>query len=344
MNASQPINANATMADVAAAAGVSLKSVSRVINNEPHVSNRLRSKVDAAIAALDYVPDVAARSLAGARNFIVGVLFDNPSPHYTMKIQAGAYRACVEQRHYLRIDNLESHAGDDVLSQRLDALVRHGRTDGFVLTPPLSDNALVMDFLDAKGVRYSRIAPFSFPGRSPGVTIDDAAAAALIADMFWDLGHRRFGIVNGPCDHGAAVNRRKGFIDRLRQLDPDIIVSEADGGFLFEGGIEAGRELMAARRYPTAIFAANDDSAAGAIVACNQSGYTVPRDVSVCGFDDSWIARSVWPYLTTVHQPIEEMAYIAANQLLDRSSNSQDDRQVRLDFSLIRRESVAVAR
>lgn len=344
MNVSPAVNGgNPTMADVAELAGVSLKSVSRVINNEPHVSPRLRAKVEAAIAALDYVPDLAARSLAGSRSFIIGVLFDNPSPNYTMKIQAGAYRACIEHKHYLRIDSIDSLGSDADLARQLDALLRYGKTDGFVLTPPLSDNPVVMDFFEARGVPYSRIAPITFPGRSSSTRIDDEAAAAQIADMFWNLGHRRFGLINGPEHHGAAATRRKGFIERLHQLDPEIIVNEVNAGFAFDGGIAAGRELMSARRHPTAIFAANDDSAAGAIVGCFQAGYMVPRDVSVCGFDDSWVAKSVWPYLTTVYQPIEEMAYVAASQLLDRSLAGGERSEALLEFKLIERDSVAPA-
>jgi len=96
------------MSDVAREADVSIKSVSRVINNEPHVTARLRERVEAAIAKLNYVPDPAARSLAGARSFIIGLLFDNPSPNYTIKVQAGAYRACMELGYHLRIDSVDS--------------------------------------------------------------------------------------------------------------------------------------------------------------------------------------------------------------------------------------------
>lgn len=329
------------MADVAKAAGVSLKSVSRVINNESHVSARLKAKVDSAIAELDYVPDVAARSLAGARSFTLGLLFDNPSPHYTMNILNGVYRACTEHNYHLRVDNVDSLNLNLNLDVQLKALLRHGRVDGFVLTPPLSDNRQVLDFLEAHGQRYSRVAPMIDRERSPSVLIDDEAAAAGVAEMFWQHGHRRIGLINGPQDHGASLTRRRGFLDRLRQYDPAIFVSEAYGGFTFETGLAAAQEILSARRHPTAIFATNDDSAAGAMVACAQIGLRVPDDVSICGFDDSWVAKSVWPYLTTVHQPVAEMAHAAASQLLDRSPDGAAHSQIRLDFELIVRGSVA---
>ncbi|WP_068077740.1 LacI family DNA-binding transcriptional regulator [Novosphingobium lentum] len=341
---SLPAPGHATMADVARLAGVSNKSVSRVINAEPHVSPKLRQKVEAAIAALNYVPDTAARSLAGSRSFTIGLLFDNPSPNYTMKVMNGAYGACVDNGYHLRIDSIDSTRDSDGVRSQLDGILRHSRSDGFVLTPPLTDNALVLEFLEQRGVPYARIAPVLDPGRSASVQIDDAGAAAAVATMLWDNGHRRFGLINGPAEHGAAGTRRAGFLGKLRELNPEIIVPEAFGGFSFAGGIAGGRDLLSARKHPTAIFAANDDMAAGLIVACSEMGLSVPRDVSVVGFDDSWIAMSVWPYLTTVYQPIDEMAREAATMLIARHRNGPADTQLLLSYRIVERASVGPAR
>jgi LacI family transcriptional regulator len=329
------------MEDVARLAGVSLKSVSRVINREPHVSPKLRAKVDAAITSLDYVPDMAARSLAGSRTFIIGLLIDNPSPNYTMKVQTGVYRACSENQYHLRIDQIDSTQPKAELEASLSAILRNSRCDGFVLTPPLTDDPVVLDFLDREGVEYVRIAPDIEPQRAPGVIMDDFAAASLVAKHLWSLGHRRFGLVAGPEAHGASHFRRKGFVQTLQELGATEPVVEANGHFLFEGGIEAGMELLSAKPRPTAIFATNDDSAAGLMVACARNGLAVPKDVSVCGFDDSWVARSVWPYLTTIYQPIEEMGYAAAKLLLERKHDRKT--LVTLPFRLVERDSVSVA-
>jgi len=327
------------MEGVARLAGVSLKSVSRVVNREPHVSAKLRAKVEAAIAELNYVPDMAARSLAGARTFTIGLMFDNPSPNYTMKVQAGVYRACVEHQYHLRIDQIDSSRPDAEVEASLESMLSNNRCDGFILTPPLTDNRSVLAFFDRRGVSYVRIAPDVDPERGDGVVIDDAAAAALVAQRFWALGHRRFGIVTGPLEHGAARKRREGFLSELGGLGA-LPAQEAFGGFTFDGGIAAGEQLLAGPQRPTAIFATNDDSAAGTMVACLRAGVTVPDDISVCGFDDSWVAKSVWPYLTTIYQPIEEMGYAAAQMLLDRTpSNAQ--RMLTLDFHLVERDSVA---
>jgi LacI family transcriptional regulator len=340
-SAAKPAGARerATMEDVAHLAGVSLKSVSRVVNREPHVSDTLRAKVEAAIAALSFVPDAAARSLAGSRTFIVGLLFDNPSPNYTMKIQSGVYRACVEQQYHLRIDNIESDRPHAEVEAQLDAIVRNSRCDGFILTPPLTDNIQVLAFLERRNIRYARIAPNSELGRSPCVAIDDAAAGALVARRLWNLGHRRLGVVSGPPLHRAGDRRRTGFLAAIRELDPSVVVAEADGLFSFESGIAAGADLLARDPRPTAIFATNDDLAAGVMVACGRAGLRVPHDISLCGFDDSWVAKSVWPYLTTVYQPIEEMGYVAASLLIDRGETGE--RQVMLGFHLVERDSLA---
>ena len=333
----------ATMHDVARRAGVSIKSVSRVINAEPHVSAKLRAKVESAIAELHYVPDPAARSLAGARSFTIGILLDNPSPNYTMKVVSGVYQAASSRSYHLRIDAADTSRGDNLLRNKLEHIVANGRIDGFVLTPPLTDHPVVLDFLEARGIRYCRIAPVTDPGRSPAVAIDDAAAAGEMAAYLWGLGHRRFGIVTGPAAHGAANARRSGFVARLQELLHNPSIAEADGDFSFATGIEAGLKLLRSEPRPTAIFAANDDSAAGVMVACSQAGLSVPRDISVCGFDDSWVAMSVWPYLTTVYQPIEEMGRAAANMLLERDAGSAPWPVKMLDYRMIVRDSVGPA-
>ncbi len=329
-----------TMKDVADLAGVSMKSVSRVINGEPNVTEKLRKKVVSAISTLGYVPDLAARSLAGARAFVIGILFDNPSPHYTMKVQAGAYQACRENGYHLLVETLDSQAAD--AADQLKSALLNSRIDGLVLTPPISECEPVLALLDARAIPYARIAPFGEYERSPYVSIDDTMAGSEMARHFWTLGHRRFGIVNGPPAHGAAVARRQGFLNFLK-TKKEVTVAESYGGFHFEGGIDAAKALMATANPPTAIFATNDDSAAGALTGLAQLGLNVPGDVSVAGFDDSWIAKSVWPNLTTVYQPISEMAHAAA-MIVIRANGQKKLTSVTFDYDIVVRGSTAAAR
>ncbi len=329
-----------TMSDVARAAGVSMKSVSRVINREPNVTEKLRARVQAAIGQLGYVPDQAARSLAGGRAFTIGILYDNPSPNYTMKLQSGAYRACRDHGHHLLIEHLAVQRDD--LAQQLSAMLLNCRVDGLILTPPVTDCALVLDELEARGIPYVRVAPGAFGGRAPSVAMDDEGAARELAEHLLSHGHRRFGIVNGPEMHSAAHDRRKGFMGALAAAGCPP-PTEAYGGFEFEAGIRAGLALLDGAGRPTAIFAGNDDSAAGVMAAASQIGLKVPDQLSVVGFDDSWIALSVWPPLTTIYQPITEIAATAATMLIERTGSLKNNDQVLLPYRLVMRGTTGPA-
>ncbi len=314
--------------------------MSRVVNREPHVSQKLRDKVEAAIAELGYVPDPAARSLAGVRSFTVGLWIDTRGLHYSMKLMEGAYEACRAHGYHLQVENLGSKIDDAAQVARLDNILRTSRLDGVIVTPLFSDNSAVMDFLESQGMPYARVSPFTHYGRAPAVFMDDAAAAGEVADLFVRNGHRFIGLVTGSPRHGAAVARRTGFLERIAIIAPDAVITEAEGNFAFEAGIAAGRQLLDVADRPTAIFATNDDSAAGVMTACAQLGLTVPDDVSICGFDDNLMAKSVWPYLTTVHQPIAELAQQAALLLIDRHADKRQTADVLLPHRLVERDTI----
>jgi LacI family transcriptional regulator len=332
----------ATMSDVAKTAGVSMKSVSRVVNNEPNVTDKLRAKVQAAIDVLGYVPDFAARSLAGGRTFTIGLLFNDYGdafmPSYYPKLQNGAYHACRKNGYHLLVETVQTDGHD--FPQRFEQLLSNMRIDGFLLPPPLADDLRVMDVLDRLAIPYTRVAPSLELQRAPYVAIDDEAAARIMAEHLWSLGHRNIAMVLGREDHAATQSRHRGFRNALAALGCPPI-SEAAAGFQFELGIDAARQLMQVETPPTAIFAANDDSAAGVMAGLAQLGLKVPDDVSVAGFDDSWIAVSVWPYLTTIHQPIAEMAAEATNMLIEQNGKASSHGAQLLDFHLVIRGSTA---
>nr|WP_245978766.1 substrate-binding domain-containing protein [Aurantiacibacter xanthus] len=147
-------------------------------------------------------------------------------------------------------------------------------------------------------------------------------------------------MVTGSPRHGAAVARRAGFLERIAIIAPDAVITEANGNFEFEAGIAAGRQLLDVADRPTAIFATNDDSAAGVMTACTQLGIAVPDAVSICGFDDNFVAKRVWPYLTTVYQPIAELARQAANLLLDRRADNRETANVLLAHRMVERDTI----
>lgn len=326
-----------TIRHVAARAGVSIKTVSRVLNNEPGVRDAVRTSVETAVADLKYRPNISARALAGMRSYLIGLIYDNPSPNYVSQLQLGAMHACREAGYHLMIEQVNVGAPD--LRTRVRDAVIAPRLDGVILSPPLSDNVDVMETLDGLDIPYVCIAPDeSQPVRGPSVTMDDRRAAAEMTAYLYDQGHRDIGFVAAPREHAAAARRRDGFLTALAErgiaVRPDYIV---EGGFTTVSGVEAGLKLLDHPQRPTAIFAANDEMAAGVMIAAYQRSIELPGQLSVAGFDDSPVARALHPLLTTVRQPTVEMAEEAARILIER------DRKGRavLDFELVIRGSVA---
>ena len=305
---------HSTITDVADAAGVSIKTVSRVFNDEPNVRQATRDRVLAAAATLDYHPNVAARSLAGRRSFLIGLAYENPSPNYVVDLQTGALDRLKGERYRLLVLPFADVAA---ASGKMQAIARASGLDGIVLAPPLSDDAATVAELEACGLPYVRIAPTSGGSNAPDVAMDDVGATRAVIDHLVGLGHRRIGIVRGDPSHASAAARLEGYRAGLAAyavaIDPDL---EVTGAYTFASGYEAGRILLALSDRPTAIFASNDDMAAGVLNAAYEAGVTVPDALSVVGFDDSNIASVVWPRLTTIHQPIRDMAREATGALL----------------------------
>ena len=305
---------HSTITDVADAAGVSIKTVSRVFNDEPNVRQATRDRVLAAAATLDYHPNVAARSLAGRRSFLIGLAYENPSPNYVVDLQTGALDRLKGERYRLLVLPFADVAA---ASGKMQAIARASGLDGIVLAPPLSDDAATVAELEACGLPYVRIAPTSGGSHAPDVAMDDVGATRAVIDHLVGLGHRRIGIVRGDPSHASAAARLEGYRAGLAAyavaIDPDL---EVTGAYTFASGYEAGRILLGLSDRPTAIFASNDDMAAGVLNAAYEAGVTVPDALSVVGFDDSNIASVVWPRLTTIHQPIRDMAREATGALL----------------------------
>lgn len=309
-------NRRATIIDVAKRAGVSWKTVSRVVNREPNVRATTAKRVREAIEALGFQPNSAARSLAGTRSFLIGAISANPSPHYMIALHRGASEACRSRGYHLALE--EVHLDDPDLAADFERNLMSARFDGVFISPPATDNQVILDLLDKHEVRYIRLDPATELDRSDRIIADDESGVAALVQHFWDLGHRRFGLVNGPEAHRAAPVRRAAFLAEIARLggNPDA-AAQADGTFLFESGIDAGKILLDRADRPTAIFAANDEMAAGVVAAAGELGLRVPADVAVAGFDDSDVAGFVWPPLTTIRQPICEFSRLAVEMLIN---------------------------
>jgi LacI family transcriptional regulator len=333
-----------TINDVAAEAGVSIKTVSRVMNNEPNVHSETRERVRAAAKALAYRPNISARSLAGSRSYLLGLFFDNPSSAYVTNVQLGAVARCRAGGYHLMIEPFDSAAED--IAAMVEPLMSTLRVDGVILTPPLSDNLKVLEILAGGRTPFVRIAPDRDRERWPAVGMDDERAAYEMAGHFLSLGHRDIAFIKGHPEHGASHLRFAGFVRAMREAGvpvPDASVRQ--GFFSFRSGFEAAVEFFSAPRRPTAVFASNDDMALGVMAAAHRQGLNVPQDISIAGFDDTPTASVVWPQLTTVRQPIFEMAEAAADMIISGQARLQPDGEAPtlrlLDFTLALRESTS---
>jgi LacI family transcriptional regulator len=199
--ARDPGAATATIYDVARAAAVSIKTVSRVLNGEPNVRPQTRQRVMESAAALRYRPSLSARSLAGARSYLLGLLFDNPSPAYVAEVQSGLTARCREAGYHLVVEPVSCESPD--VASVVEALTGALRMDGLVLTPPVCDAAAVLDVLDSIGMPYVRIAPWGDVGRGARVAMDDRRAAYEMTDHLLELGHRDIGFIRGHPRHGS---------------------------------------------------------------------------------------------------------------------------------------------
>jgi LacI family transcriptional regulator len=327
-----------TIHDVARAAGVAIKTVSRVLNDEPNVRPETRARVLAAAEQLQYLPSLSARSLAGRRSFLIGLIYENPSANYLIDLQHGAMARCRKEKFRLFVHQCSGH-GEELIRDVM-GLIDQTHVDGLVVSPPLSEASPLIAALDQRNIPFVRIAPSDRQHSAPYVDMDDEGAAREMTEHLLSLGHRRIGFIVGHPNHIASSLRLRGYRSALEQhridFDPAYV---KQGWFVFESGLQAARELLTLPTPPTAVFASNDDMAAGVLLAAHELGIPVPRRLSVAGFDDTYIARIVWPRLTTVHQPSYDLAFSATDLLLLSLKNGDAPKSARLPYKVIRRES-----
>ena len=306
-----------TIRDVAKRSRVSLKTVSRVINNEPSVLERTRNKVLKAVSELGYQPDLSARSLRSAKSYAIGLVYDNPNPYYVISVQNGVLSVCRENGYGLQIHPCDSSSPN--LAEELSNLVRHARLAGLVLAPPMSERMELIEHLAANKIPIVRILSAAEDPRDgyPCVFVDDRDAAYAVTEHLIQLGHQRIGFLWGGKAHRSSPERFKGYEDALRHygiaLDKALIV---EGDYSFDDGFRGARKLLALKNPPTAIFGSNDEIAAGVLAAAKAANLSVPYDLSIAGFEDSPFSRQCWPALTTAAQATGDIARRATERLI----------------------------
>ncbi|WP_322399875.1 LacI family DNA-binding transcriptional regulator [Massilia luteola] len=337
-------DARATVWDVAQRAGVSAMTVSRVINGAPTVSAANREKVMRAIEELQYRVNVAARA-ARIGTVRVGLLYSNPSEAFLSAFLVGALGECGRSGAHLILENCGDLRGQRVA---IDRLIANG-ADGILVPPPLCDSKAAMRQLSALGVPTLAVATARPSPRMSAVRIDDYEGAKTLTNYLLSLGHVDIGFVKGDPEHTPAQLRYQAFIDTMREAGHAVRAERiAQGMFTYRSGLLAARELLSHPTRPTAIFASNDDMAAAVVAVAHGMHLRVPDDVAVCGFDDTPVATAVWPELTTIRQPITDMARGAVALLIEhirsqRRGQACVPRHRLMPYALVVRDSTAGA-
>lgn len=314
----------ATIFDVAEHSGVSIKTVSRVVNNEPNVRNKTREKVQAAIAKLDYQPNAAARGLSGRRSFTIGLIYENPNEFsYVGALLNGALHACEEEGYSLVLRPLT--LPDPDLVQRVSAFAAQARLDGIVLPPPLADDKALLEELARLDIPCATLSPKVAHEGTISVMCEEEQASFELTTYVLEQGHEIIGFIKGHPEHGASDRRLAGYRRALKAHGVEYEAKRVKQGYFdFESGKKNGAKLLELEPRPTVIIASNDDMAAGVIFEAQERGLAVPQDLSVVGFDDTPLASHIWPTLTTVRQPIEQMADSATRMLINLLRGNRD--------------------
>ena len=334
-----------TITDVARHAGVSPMTVSRVINGEKNVREATRERVSEAIRELGYSPNAAARSLASARAVSVGLLYANPSAAYLSEFLLGSLDQCSRSGFQLVVQKCDT---DEAEMRAVDRLVAAG-VDGVILPPPLCDSPQTLKELEERGIPVVAVATGSpVPGVS-SVRIDDYQGARAMTRHLLELGHTRIGFIQGDPNHTPAQLRRQAFLDTMAEAGISVRDEYMTVGmFTYRSGLTAARQLLELEQRPTAIFCSNDDMAAAAMAMGHGMGIRIPDELTVVGFDDTPMATTLWPELTTIRQPVTAMGKAAVALMLEevrarRNGRHHDATHQVMKHALVKRQSSAPA-
>ena len=323
----------ATIIDVAEHAGVARMTVSRVVNGSTAVREDTRRRVEEAIRALDYRPNVSARTLVGVPETTIAIVYSNPSAAFKSDFLGQIFEQAAEKR--VRLALFDGARDETGFERALMANVT-----GAILALPISQTEVATRIFAKKGIPVVVIGARG-PREAVGVRTDDREAARQMTRHLLELGHRRLGFVLGNPDHCSAAERRRGFRDAIERVE-GVKAVEVQGDYSYASGLLAGEALLDARERPTAIFASNDDMAAAVVSVAHRRHLDVPEDLTVVGFDDNIAATMLWPPLTTIRQPLGNMAMAAFDLLTQPNQRPRTDGgEVLVEHVFVSRDSSA---
>ena len=304
-----------TMGDVARLAGVSKKTVSRVINDSPQVNDATRAGIRGLIEEIGYKPDPQARGFAFRRSYLVGLISDNPTPQYVVNVQLGILDVLKGTDFELVVHPCNRQSDSFIEDAR--KFVELQKLYGVVLTPSVSEDERLAEVLREIGCAYVRIASVALDMERRMIITNDRVGGREAARHLANLGHSRIAVIAGRRSFRSAHERQSGFEEGLMEfgirLPTDYVLQ---GDYTFESGLARGADLLDLDPPPTAVFAANDEMAAGVLQAVHVAGLKAPKDLSIVGFDDFETATRIWPRLTTAHTPARKIGRLAAQSLL----------------------------
>ena len=329
-----------TIMDVARESGVSYSTVSRALNGYEYVKPTTREKVLRAAEKLGYVPNQQARSLAGGRSNLIGMLVPALDNGYIAEIIRGIDEELAKSHYNLILYTTHHHRGNEA---SYVATIVNSAADGLLLVVPL-DSKHYLDMLREQRFPHVLIDQSDMTEQSPVVNATNWQGAYDATQYLIELGHKRIGFVTGLIEMTSATERLDGYRAALSDFgipsDESLIVM---GDFREQGGYLAAQHLLDLSQKPTAIFASNDLSAFGVMDAIRERGLSIPNDMSVIGFDDIPQASIVHPKLTTIRQPLEQIGRMAVRMLLKHLANpDQPPSRLTLATRLIVRESCSV--
>ena len=329
---------NLTINEVAKLAGVSKKSVSRVINGERGVSEATRQRIQKIMQDVGYEPDRRARALASQRSFLLGLAYNNRNPSYILDLLAGSQKAANIGGYEIVMHQISD--GSDAADELIRFMRRSG-CDGLMITPPLSESATLIAALAQEAWPMVRIAGDNADFAAPQIRYNDRTAALSLTNSLINMGHSNLAFIGGPATAGPTLRRLAGIQDALslNSLTPDRC-EVVYGDFTFDSGQQRGMELLEGPARPTAIICGNDEMAAGVYRSAAALGIRIPADLSVTGFDDSPVASHLYPPLTSVRQPVQDMAALAV-EILTTEAPQSPQVLAQFDAAVIDRESTA---
>ncbi|MEP1445276.1 MAG: LacI family DNA-binding transcriptional regulator [Paraglaciecola sp.] len=336
------IKTKSTINDVARVAGVSKRTVSRVINGSPSVGQITRERINSVIKELNFKPDKQARGLANKKSYLLGLIYDNPDALYIDQVQRGCLSICTQLGYELVVHPCQWQK-EDFVNDCLNFISR-SNVDGVLILPPVSESKILASALRERHYPYVRIASADLDDHANIVISNEREAMEDIAEHLVSLGHSDIAMISGPSQFCSSRERLEGFSDSLKKRNITIPENRIiEGKNSYESGMEVANKLLTGTTIPTAIFANNDEMAAGVIRVASDLGIKIPEQLSLAGFDDNIFASRIIPSLTTLRRPVEEISIVATRKLIQaiNPQNTPLEQTTVIKPYLITRESTA---